>query len=82
MPKQHQQRREIFWAQPCVLKQADRIVLCLSNGGVHARRLDVSEVNQHSGVCVIRELVRAAEQYRVLLFAVSLGAPTPLTGSV
>jgi hypothetical protein len=80
--KQDQQRREIFGGQACVLKQADRLVLCLANGGVYAGRLDVSKVHQHAVVRVIRELVRAAEQYGELLLAVSLGAPTPLTGSV
>ena len=45
MPKQHQHRLEIFWAQACVLKQVDRVVLRLANGGVHAGRLDVSKVH-------------------------------------
>ena len=80
--KQDQQRREIFRAQTCVLKQADRLVLRVANCRVHAGRLDVSQVHQHAVVRVIRELVRAAEQYGELLLAVSLGAPTPLTGSV
>jgi hypothetical protein len=47
MPKQNQERREIFRAQTCVLEHADRLVLRFADCGVHAGRLDVSEVNQH-----------------------------------
>ncbi len=81
MAEQHQQRREIFWAQACVLEHADSVVLFFANCGAYTGRFDVSEVHQHAAVRLIRTPRRTGRRSiaRSVTVRTVYSAPSPGT---